>query len=219
MSSADGVRPTRGGQVTVELSPHETRLLNLKTDLFEAGQGALSRLGHISVEHTGPSGAVTARGMAQDAEKGYSLSIQFSDPQAARSSSYHGAGLRLGAAGGTVQFTARQRDRNCYGQVLQPYSPNTSVTWTSHNTAAATISGSGSTATATGVAAGSTGMTARWTAYTYYNYTAPACNYTSFPVTSPSATLDVVKVDSSSLTGRRSPTPPATSWSAKGSAS
>lgn len=97
---ADGARPALKGSVSVELLPHETRLLDVGGDLFGPGRGAMSRLGGISVEHTGPAGAVLARGFARDAAAGYSLSVQFSDPQGAKSSAYQGAGLRLGAAGG-----------------------------------------------------------------------------------------------------------------------
>lgn len=99
-ASADGVRPTRKGQLAVHLLPHETRLLNVQDDLFGKGRGAMSRLGGISVEHDGPAGAVLARGFAREAETGYSLAVQFSDPQGAKSSAYQGAGLRLGAVGG-----------------------------------------------------------------------------------------------------------------------
>jgi hypothetical protein len=99
-ASADGAKPTRRGQFTVHLLPHETRLLNVQDDLFGKGRGAMSRLGGISVEHDGPAGAVIARGFAQEAESGYSLAVQFSDPQGAKSSAYQGAGLRLGVAGG-----------------------------------------------------------------------------------------------------------------------
>lgn len=97
---ADGQRPTRDGSATVELSPHETRLLNVQEDLFGNDHGAMSRLGGISVEHNGPAGALLARGFAQEASKGYSLAVQFADPQGAKSSAYQGAGLRLGVAGG-----------------------------------------------------------------------------------------------------------------------
>jgi hypothetical protein len=97
---ATGQRPTRGGSATVWLSPHETRLLNVQEDLLGNDHGAMSRLGGISVEHNGPAGAVLARGFAQESDSGYSLAVQFADPQGAKSSAYQGAGLRLGAAGG-----------------------------------------------------------------------------------------------------------------------
>jgi hypothetical protein len=81
------------------LSPHETRLLHVQQDIFGNDHGAMSRLGGISVEHNGPAGAVLARGFAQESGKGYSLALQFADPQGAKSSAYQGAGLRLGVAG------------------------------------------------------------------------------------------------------------------------
>jgi hypothetical protein len=97
---AVGQRPTRGGSATVKLAPHETRLLNVQGDLFGNDHGAMSRLGGISVEHNGPAGAVLARGFARESARGYSLAVQFADPQGAKSSAYQGAGLRLGTAGG-----------------------------------------------------------------------------------------------------------------------
>ena len=104
---AYGQRPTREGSTTVALLPHETRLLHVQEDLFGNGSGAMSRLGGISVEHNGPAGAVLARGFAQEPAKGYSLAVQFSDPQGAKSSAYQGAGLRLGVAGGEVTLWVR----------------------------------------------------------------------------------------------------------------
>jgi hypothetical protein len=99
-ASADGARPARKGQVTVQLQPHETRLLNVQDDLFGKGRGAMSQLGGISVQHDGPAGAVLARGFARAAAAGYSLAVQFSDPGGAKTSAYQGAGLRLGSVGG-----------------------------------------------------------------------------------------------------------------------
>jgi len=99
MARADGARPARAGSVTVELLPHETRVLDVQRDFFGRSR-EMSRLGGISVEHNGLAGAVLARGFAQEAAKGYSLAVQFSDPQASKSSGYQGAGLRLDASGG-----------------------------------------------------------------------------------------------------------------------
>jgi hypothetical protein len=97
---ADGARPSRAGTVTIELLPHETRVLDVQSDIFDSVGRAMSRLGGISIEHSGLAGAVLARGYAQEKARGYSLAVQFTDPQASKSSVYQGAGLRLGAAGG-----------------------------------------------------------------------------------------------------------------------
>ncbi len=98
-ANADGARPSRKGQLTVQLQPHQTRLLNVQDDLFGKGRGAMSQLGGISVQHDGPAGAVLARGFAR-APAGYSLAVQFSDPAGAKTSAYQGAGLRLGSVSG-----------------------------------------------------------------------------------------------------------------------
>lgn len=124
-ASADGAKPARKGQFTVHLRPHETRLLNVQDNIFGKERGAMSRLGGISVEHDGPAGAVIARGFAQEVEKGYSLAVQFSDPQGAKSSAYQGAGLRLGTAGGesltpvVVAYNAGASDATVTGRL--PY--------------------------------------------------------------------------------------------------
>ncbi len=96
---ADGALPAHAGIVTIELQPHETRLLDVQRDFFGKSRG-MSRFGGISLEHSGPAGAVLARGFAQETAKGYSLAVQFSDPQKSKTSGYQGAGLRLGTAGG-----------------------------------------------------------------------------------------------------------------------
>jgi len=111
--------------VYVLFQPHETSLLNVQDDLFGKGRGAMSRLGGISVEHDGTAGAVLARGFSQEVESGYSLAVQFNDPQGAKSSAYQGAGLRLGAAGGesltpvVVAYNAGASDATVTGRL--PY--------------------------------------------------------------------------------------------------
>lgn len=94
-AKGDGTKPTQKASVTVELGPHETRLLDVEHDIFGDNHGAMSRFGALSIEHNGQSGAVIARGMAQDAAQGYSLPIQFLDPSASKSTKLQGAGLRL----------------------------------------------------------------------------------------------------------------------------
>jgi hypothetical protein len=100
--AADGRTPQRSGQVTVQLSAKETRILDVRTDILDQEHGAISRSGGISISHSGAPGDLLARGFAQDRVLGYSLPIQFSDPAAAKSADVQGVGLRLGSAGGEL---------------------------------------------------------------------------------------------------------------------
>jgi hypothetical protein len=85
--------------VTLELLPHETKVLDVKSDLIGRDRGAMSPFGAISVEHKGPAGGLIARAMAHEAATGYSLPIQFSDPLSGKSTSLQGVGLRIGKIG------------------------------------------------------------------------------------------------------------------------
>lgn len=96
--TADGKSPRRSGTENLYLNPHETRVLNIQTDVFDYPQDAMSRAGGISIHHSGAPGDLLARGMAQNTS-GYSLSIQFGDPAAGKSAKLQGAGFRLGNAG------------------------------------------------------------------------------------------------------------------------
>lgn len=92
---------------------------------------------------------------------------------------------------GTLQFTAYETDRNCWGSIMQEHPVNTTLTWASGNTSSATINSSG---LATGVADGTTtGVYARWTAYSYAAF-AYGCSSNQFVVASPTVTLNVVGV-------------------------
>jgi len=96
-----GERPTRNTQTLISLAPHETRVLDVQRDLTGHEQGAIAQFGGISITHSGINGAVIARGFALDADAGYSLAVQFSEPAAAKSLKLQGAGLRVGQAGGS----------------------------------------------------------------------------------------------------------------------
>jgi hypothetical protein len=89
----------REANTTVDVAPHETKVLDIERDLLRKERGALPSFGAIAIEHTGGPRALLARGMAQDASRGYSLPIQFVDPGAAKSNNLQGAGLRIGKAG------------------------------------------------------------------------------------------------------------------------
>lgn len=84
---------------TIDLQPHETKVLDLKRDVAGRWRESKFSFGAIYVEHNGPRGGVLARAMAHHAAAGYSLPIQFYDPRAAKSKSLQGAGLRVGKAG------------------------------------------------------------------------------------------------------------------------
>jgi hypothetical protein len=88
------------GPQIFNLSPHETRVLDVRRD-FSAGEDcAKSEVEAISLEHAGAKSALIARAMVQDTRKGYSFPVQFSNPQGGKSQQYHGAGLRLGKIAG-----------------------------------------------------------------------------------------------------------------------
>lgn len=97
---ASGHIPERTGYEVVQLASRQTRLLDVQEDVMHHEHGAMSRFGAISVEHSGPIGAVLARGMVLNPDTGYSLAIQFSDPAAAKSTNVQGVGLRLGKVAG-----------------------------------------------------------------------------------------------------------------------
>ncbi|HEX7331819.1 MAG TPA: hypothetical protein VF290_09975 [Pyrinomonadaceae bacterium] len=90
-----GESPKRESGTTVDVGPHETKVLNIERDLFRREQGAMSSFGAISIEHNGASGTLLARAMALYVPRGFSLPIQFTDPATAKSNNLQGAGLRL----------------------------------------------------------------------------------------------------------------------------
>lgn len=98
-TSIRGEQPKRAGSMTVEVAPHETKVLNVERHLLGKQVGAMSSFGAISIEHNGGPGALLGRAMAMDAGLGYSLPIQFSDPAKAKSNKLQGAGLRIGKVG------------------------------------------------------------------------------------------------------------------------
>jgi hypothetical protein len=90
------------GRMTVEVAPHGTRVIDASRALMSKAGRELSLVGGISVDHSGPKGGLLARGFISEEANGYSSAIQFIDPQNAKSSALHGAGLRLGMAGGEL---------------------------------------------------------------------------------------------------------------------
>jgi len=93
--NVEGESPRKAASSAIELGPHETRLLDLETEVLHREHGAMSQYGAISVSHEGTPGAVLARAMAFEQSKGYSLPVQFSNPAAGKSSNLQGTGLRI----------------------------------------------------------------------------------------------------------------------------
>lgn len=99
IASIRGRAPKLETGVNLELRAHETKIFNIERDLFGRDRSAMATFGAISLEHNGAPGALVARAMAFDDSRGYSLPIQFMDPGSGKSTSLHGAGLRIGRAG------------------------------------------------------------------------------------------------------------------------
>jgi hypothetical protein len=91
----DGVSANQTESKTIELTAHQTQVLDLAE--WERSRNApLPNVGGISIQHSGSKGGLLARGLIRDASKGYSNVIEFSDPRNAKSAKLDGAGLRLG---------------------------------------------------------------------------------------------------------------------------
>lgn len=95
VTKVQGESPRKEAGLAIELSPHETRVIDIKTGILQREHGAMSQFGSISIEHNGAAGAVLARAMAFESMSGYSLPVQFSNPAGAKSNNLQGAGLRL----------------------------------------------------------------------------------------------------------------------------
>lgn len=96
----EGIVPKLREPVTINLMPHQSRTLDLQRDVAGANGGTLEPAGGLSLEHSGPAGALLARMVIQDAAAGYSSWVRFHDPTKAKSTKLHGAGLRLGMVAG-----------------------------------------------------------------------------------------------------------------------
>jgi hypothetical protein len=94
----DGTGSSRNETETIELRGHQTRLFDLR-ELIDKKAGSLSPIGGIEIQHSGPEGAVIARGLIQDQSTGYSNVVEFVDPQTAKSSKLDGSGLRTADIG------------------------------------------------------------------------------------------------------------------------
>lgn len=90
--------PRKEASLTIDLAPHETRVVDVESDILQRDRGAMPRFGSISITHNGAPGAMVARAMAFETNLGYSLPVQFSNPAAAKSNNLQGAGLRFADA-------------------------------------------------------------------------------------------------------------------------
>jgi len=99
-ATVDGSAPKQKDRFTLTLAAHETRVIDALEDVVGKRGGALAEVGGVTLEHTGDAGALLARVLMRDAASGYSLSARFFDPQKAKGTELHGAGLRVGSAGG-----------------------------------------------------------------------------------------------------------------------
>ena len=96
-ANAEG-QPARAEELPTLLA-HETRVVNLRQRTGVKVQ-SLPEVDGISLEHSGPKGALMARVFVQEAATGYSAVAELVDPEKAISSRLHGAGLRLGDVAG-----------------------------------------------------------------------------------------------------------------------
>lgn len=92
----NGVPSVQDSPLTIELAPHQTRIINSET-FRERAKGIWRKTGGISISHDGAPGALLARGFIDQPSSGFSSLIEFSDPAMAHSSKLNGGGLRLTA--------------------------------------------------------------------------------------------------------------------------
>lgn len=96
----DGTAPRQRQPATIQLNPHQTRVLDILRDLIgQDNGGTLHKTGGISITHSGTPGAILARMLVSKESTGYSSVVNFTDPTVPRSSKLNGGGLRLGSIG------------------------------------------------------------------------------------------------------------------------
>jgi hypothetical protein len=101
-----GATHNRSGAGVFTLASHETRVVVVNEGSprnaagVSQGNGKRGEAVAVSLTHSGVGGALLARAMVQDTDTGYSSTVQFSSPQAGKSSRLEGAGLRLKDSGG-----------------------------------------------------------------------------------------------------------------------
>jgi len=105
-----GTRSNQANTTSLDLAPHETRLLDVQRDISHGDAAPPNAhldkanrepsIGAVSLEHSGTGGSLLARAMVQDQNVGYSSTVQFSAPEKGKSSRLEGAGLRLRSESG-----------------------------------------------------------------------------------------------------------------------
>jgi hypothetical protein len=85
-AGADGHHPVQS-----QLGPYQTQVINLPHGLIKKASA-----GAVSLNHNGAKGALLAMIHLQDAGRGYSEAVNFTDP-GDKTTERHGAGLRLGS--------------------------------------------------------------------------------------------------------------------------
>jgi hypothetical protein len=83
----NGRHPVRG-----VLRPYEMSVVDLPPGLIRNASA-----GAVSINHNGAKGALLAMIHVQDSDRGYSESVNFTDPAQGKTAELHGAGLRLGS--------------------------------------------------------------------------------------------------------------------------
>jgi hypothetical protein len=95
-----GTAPHQQQPTVIQLSAHETRVLDILRDLVgQQNGGTLKKDGGISINHTGTAGAIMARILISEPINGYSSVVNFTDPTTSISSKLNGGGLRIGSIG------------------------------------------------------------------------------------------------------------------------
>jgi hypothetical protein len=85
----NGRHPVRG-----VLRPYEMSVVDLPPGLIRNASA-----GAVSINHNGAKGALLAMIHVQDSDRGYSESVNFTDPTLGKTAEWQGAGLRLGSVG------------------------------------------------------------------------------------------------------------------------
>jgi len=85
-AGANGRHPVKGN-----LGPYETKIVDLPRGLVKKASA-----GAVSLSHNGAAGALLAMIHLQDADRGYSEAVSFTNPSG-KTTERHGAGLRLGS--------------------------------------------------------------------------------------------------------------------------
>ncbi len=95
--TVDGTSPGQKTPTAIQLNAHETRVLDVIRDLVRKNNGTIHTTGGVSISHTGAAGAILARMLISKANKGFSSTMNFIDPEMTASSRWHGTGLHLGS--------------------------------------------------------------------------------------------------------------------------